>query len=78
MAATALVGKGTGTFAGIGLDGNTLPLHPVFPAAAIPGAPSYGMIVDRGYAELAAGQNLAQVCSKSGWPRARSRSSSPG
>ena len=61
VAATALVGKGTGTFAGIGLDGNTLPLHPVFPAAAIPGAPSYGMIVDRGYAELAAGQNLAQV-----------------
>ena len=61
VAASALVGRGNGTFAGIGLDGNTLPLGPVFPAAAIPGAPSYGLIVDRGYAELAAGQNLAQV-----------------
>ena len=61
VAAAALVGKGNGTFAGIGLDGNTLALHPAFPAAAIPGAPSYGLIVDRGYAELAAGQNLAQV-----------------
>jgi hypothetical protein len=61
VAATALVGTGKGTFAGLGLDGNTLALHPVFPAAAIPGAPSYGMIVDRGYAELAADQNLSQV-----------------
>ena len=61
VAATALVGRGNGTFAGIGLDGNTLTLHPVFAAAAIPGAPSYGVIVDRSYAELAAGQNLAQV-----------------
>jgi hypothetical protein len=65
VAATAMVGRGTSTggrpFAAVGLDGNTLPLYPVFPAASIPGAPSYGVIVDRTYAELAAGQNLAQV-----------------
>jgi putative ABC transport system permease protein len=47
--------------AGTGLDGSNLTLAPVFPVAAIPGAPSYGFIVDRNYAELAASHELSQV-----------------
>jgi putative ABC transport system permease protein len=61
LASTALVGKPTGTVAGVGLDGTTLKLRPVIPVAAVPGAPFYGFIVDRHYAELAAGEDLSQV-----------------
>ncbi len=58
--ATLTAGR-TGIFAGVGLDGSPLLLRPVAAVAAVPGAPAGGVIVDRRYAELAAGQNLGQV-----------------
>lgn len=50
-----------GVFSGTGLDGSTLLLRPVADVAVVPSAPGNGVIVDRRYAELAAGLNLAQV-----------------
>jgi hypothetical protein len=58
--ATLTAGR-TGIFAGVGLDGSPLLLRPVAAVGAVPGAPAGGVIVDRRYAELAAGQNLGQV-----------------
>jgi hypothetical protein len=58
--ATLTAGR-TGIFSGVGLDGSPLLLRPVAAVAAVPGAPAGGVIVDRRYAELAAGQNLGQV-----------------
>jgi putative ABC transport system permease protein len=58
--ATLTAGR-TGIFAGVGLDGGPLLLRPVAAVGAVPGAPAGGVIVDRRYAELAAGQNLGQV-----------------
>jgi hypothetical protein len=47
--------RGYSTFQSQGLDGNSVYLRPVALATAIPGAPSNGIIVDRTYAERAAG-----------------------
>ena len=58
--ATLTAGR-QGSFSGVGLDGSALPVRPVAPVSATPGAPTDGIIVDRQYAELAAGQNLNQV-----------------
>ena len=58
--ATLTAGR-QGSFSGVGLDGSALLVRPVAPVSAIPGAPADGIIVDRQYAELAAGQNLNQV-----------------
>lgn len=46
-------------FGGLGLDGSVLPMHAVAVLPAIPGAPGNGVVVDRQFAELAAGENLA-------------------
>jgi hypothetical protein len=46
---------------GVGLDGSPLQLRVVSAAAAVPGAPRQGVIVDRRYAELAAGKNIPTV-----------------
>jgi len=61
IASAALLGGRTGNFAIPGLDGNQLDVRVIAAAAAVPGAPAYGFIVDRRYAELAAGGNLSQV-----------------
>jgi putative ABC transport system permease protein len=61
VAPVNLVPGPTGSYLGSGLDGSDLRLGPVFPVAAVPGAPWYGFIVDRKYAELAAGQELSQI-----------------
>jgi putative ABC transport system permease protein len=53
-------GRGS-LFQGVGLDGAPLPVRIVAPVAAVPGAPANGFIVDRRYAELAAGQNMPQA-----------------
>lgn len=57
----ALTAGRHGTFSGVGLDGSPLLLRPVAAVTAVPGAPANGVIVDRHYAELAAGQNFSQV-----------------
>jgi hypothetical protein len=46
---------------GVGLDGSRLDLRVVAAAAVVPGAPQAGVIVDRRYAELAAGESFPQV-----------------
>jgi putative ABC transport system permease protein len=61
IVSAALTGGRRGTFTGIGLDGSPLPVRPVATAAAVPAAPASGIVVDRRYAELAAGGNLSQV-----------------
>jgi putative ABC transport system permease protein len=58
--ASMIGGRGT-LFQGVGLDGSPLPVRIVAPVVAIPGAPANGFIVDRQYAEYAAGQNTPQV-----------------
>jgi ABC-type antimicrobial peptide transport system permease subunit len=55
-----IAGRGS-LFQGVGLDGSPLPVRVIAPVAAVPGAPANGFIVDRQYAELAAGQNMPQV-----------------
>ena len=46
-----------GPYDATGLDGRTLPVDVVATSAAIPGAPSNGVIVDRHFAEIAAENN---------------------
>lgn len=61
LAPQAMIG-GRGTlFQGVGLDGTPLPVRIVAAVNAIPGAPANGFIVDRQYAESAAGQNMPQA-----------------
>ena len=43
---------------GTGLDGSELPMRAAAQLPWVPGAPAYGVIIDRQYAELAAGYNL--------------------
>jgi putative ABC transport system permease protein len=61
VVSAALVSPGQTLAASIGLDGQPLDLRIISAAAAVPGAPGYGVIVDRRYAELAAGENLPQA-----------------
>jgi putative ABC transport system permease protein len=49
---------------GVGLDGSPLGLRVISAAAALPGAPGGGVIVDRRYAELAAGENFPATSSQ--------------
>ena len=55
IVSSALIGKGQTQVTGVGLDGKPLGLHVIAAAVAVPGAPGNGEIVDRQYAELAAG-----------------------
>jgi putative ABC transport system permease protein len=57
----ALAAGRQGTFSAVGLDGSPLLVRPVGTVQAVPGAPANGVIVDRRYAELEAGQDLGQV-----------------
>ena len=54
----ALLRPGQRLASGIGLDGSPLDLRVISAAAVVPGAPGNGVIVDRRYAELAAGENF--------------------
>ena len=58
VVSAALVSPGQTLATGVGLDGSPLELRVISAAAAVPGAPRDGVIVDRRYAELAAGENL--------------------
>ena len=59
---TAAVTRGkTGPYTATGLDGDGLPVDVVATVRVIPGAPAGGVVVDRNYAELAAGGNTLGV-----------------
>lgn len=45
-------------FLGNGLDGSDLPMRAAAELPWVPGAPGYGVLIDRRYAELSAGDNL--------------------
>jgi putative ABC transport system permease protein len=57
----AMLSPGQGLASGVGLDGRPLDLRVISAAAVVPGAPQSGVIVDRRYAELAAGENFPQA-----------------
>ncbi len=61
VVARSMLGSGTGVVTGVGLDGRPLQLRVVSGATVVPGAPQSGVIVDRRYAELAAGEDFPQV-----------------
>ncbi len=58
MVAPAAVQRPAKPFDGNGLDGSDLPMQAAAVLPWVPGAPGYGVIIDRRYAELAAGYNL--------------------
>jgi putative ABC transport system permease protein len=55
IVSSALISGGETQVTGVGLDGKSLGLKVIKAAVAVPGAPGNGEIVDRQYAELAAG-----------------------
>ena len=57
----AMLSPGQGLASGVGLDGSPLELRVISAAAVVPGASQSGVIVDRRYAELAAGENFPQA-----------------
>jgi hypothetical protein len=61
IAAVAVNGKRTGPFMATGLDGTGLPTDVVHTVAAVPGAPANGVVVDRNFAQLAAGGNVSEA-----------------
>ena len=58
MVAPAAVQRPAKPFDGNGLNGSDLPIQAAAVLPWVPGAPGYGVIIDRRYAELAAGYNL--------------------
>lgn len=61
VVSSAMLSRGQTLAASVGLDGSPLDLRVISAAAVVPGAPQLGVIVDRKYAELAAGENFPQV-----------------
>ena len=61
VVAATMLSRGQALASGVGLDGCPLQLRVVSAAAVVPGAPRQGGIVDRHYAELAAGKNIPQA-----------------
>lgn len=61
LVSAQLATPGQATFSGSGLDGSPLLMRTVAVLPSVPGAPTNGVIVDRQYAELAAGENLIAV-----------------
>ncbi len=61
LVAAPLATPGQSTFSGVGLDGSPLMMRTLAVLPSVPGAPANGVIVDRRYAELAAGGNLTAV-----------------
>jgi hypothetical protein len=64
---SALISPGQVQATGAGLDGTALGLKVIAAAAAVPGAPANGVIVDRRYAELAAGLNSSPTTVQQVW-----------
>ena len=58
---SAMLTGGQHVVSGVGLDGSSLDLQVVSGAAVVPGAAQNGVIVDRRYAEFAAGSNFSLV-----------------
>jgi hypothetical protein len=61
VVSSALLSGGQTRATGVGLDGSPLGLRIIGAAVAVPGSPANGVIVDRRYAELAAGLNTPNV-----------------
>jgi hypothetical protein len=61
VVSSALLNPGTREVSSVGLDGSSLGLKVISSAAVVPGAPQVGVIVDRRYAELAAGSGFPQA-----------------
>ena len=58
VVSSAMLSHGQQLASGVGLDGSPLELRVIGAASVVPGAPQAGEIVDRRYAELAAGENF--------------------
>ncbi|MGH3068655.1 MAG: FtsX-like permease family protein [Streptosporangiaceae bacterium] len=54
----AMLSHGQRLASGVGLDGSALDLRVIAAASVVPGTPQSGVIVDRRYAELAAGESF--------------------
>ena len=67
VVSSALVGPGQTQATGTGLDGAALSLKVIAAAVAVPGAPANGAIVDRRYAELAAGLTSSATTVEQVW-----------
>ena len=67
VVSSALVGPGQTQATGTGLDGAALSLKVIAAAVAVPGAPANGVIVDRTYAELAAGLTSSATTVEQVW-----------
>jgi hypothetical protein len=67
VVSSALISPGQTQATGAGLDGSALGLKVIAAAAAVPGAPANGVIVDRRYAELAAGLTTSPTTVQQVW-----------
>jgi hypothetical protein len=67
LVATGLTGRTGGNFATLGLDGQNLVTRPVALAAAVPGAPAAGIVVDRTYAQRAAFFTMSGLTDEEVW-----------
>ena len=64
IVSAALLRPGQTLASGVGLDGRPLGLRVISAAAALPGALGGGVVIDRRYAELAAGENFPATSSQ--------------
>jgi putative ABC transport system permease protein len=67
LVAAGLTGRTGGSFATLGLDGQNLVTRPVALAAAVPGAPAVGIVVDRTYAQRAAFFTMSGLTDEEVW-----------
>jgi putative ABC transport system permease protein len=68
LVATGLTsGTGGGNISTLGLDGQNLVVRPVAVAAAVPGAPAVGIVVDRTYAQRAAFFTMSGLTDEEVW-----------
>jgi hypothetical protein len=67
LVATGLTSRAGGNFATLGLDGQNLVTRPVALAAAVPGAPAAGIVVDLTYAQRAAFFTMSGLTDEEVW-----------
>jgi putative ABC transport system permease protein len=67
LVATGLTSRTGGSVATLGLDGQNLVIRPVALAAAVPGAPAAGIVVDRTYAQRAAFYTMSGLADEEVW-----------
>ncbi len=58
VVSSAMLSHGEHLASGVGLDGSPLEIRVISAASVVPGSPQAGELVDRRYAELAAGENF--------------------